>query len=73
MDASTDRPLPVYDIPECDIPEWDSVDDRVTCGKCSHRSGFRCIPLACSTQPLDLKHRCVTFSPRIARLPPKGV
>lgn len=51
-------------------PEWASwPDDRIRCQECGNRSGFRCIPLSCSTHPLELRHRCEKFTRRNGQWP----
>lgn len=61
-----DEPLA---LPSIEAPEgWaDWPDDRVTCESCANRSGFKCIPLRCSTHILTLKHRCEKHAKRQGR------
>lgn len=58
-------PVRLGTITEDQVPYWDALDDRVSCGDCAGRSGWMCLRLRVSCFPVGLKHRCITFKPRL--------
>lgn len=60
----TTAPVRLGVIAEDQVPYWDAIDDRVSCGQCSNRSGFMCKLLRVPSFPIEMRHRCTAFTLR---------